>query len=268
MAKKRVGEVLLERKAITPQQLEAGLAEQKRTRKRLGATLIDQGVISEAQLAAVLAESLGLSAVDLQVVSVDWSAVHLLRARFCEQHELFPFAIEGKGTAQRRLVVAMADPLNQAALDEIEFTTGLPVQARIATHSQIRAAILRYYHKEGTGPAGHAGPSLDATPHDEADVVVMGEEIISQANVIPSAPPRVVDPGLEQLIAQRAQQATQKKKPKGDPLMKDLDVLFGGRPDDDEAIEKLNRKFWALMRIMARKGLITREEYQQELDED
>ncbi len=267
MAKKRVGEVLLERGAITQAQLDSALSEQKRTRRRLGATLIERGVISEAQLASVLAESLGLSAVDLQVVSVDWSAVHLLRARFCEQHELFPFAIEGKGTAQRRLVLAMADPLNQAALDEIEFTTGLAVQARIATHSQIRAAILRYYHKEGGGPAASVGPLLAPAAHDEADVVVMGEEIISQANVIPAPPPRVVDPGLEELIAQRAQQQTTQKK-KGDPLLKDLDVLFGGRPQDDDAVEKLNKKFWALMRIMARKGLITRDEFQQELDED
>lgn len=267
MAKKRIGEVLLERKAITQEQLEAALAEQKRTRKRLGATLIDRGIITEAQLAAVLAESLGLSAVDLQVVTVDWSAVHLLRARFCEQHELFPFSIDGKGTPQQRLVVAMADPLNQPALDEIEFTTGLGVLPRIATHSQIRAAILRYYHKEGAGPAGHAPPAL-APAHDEAEVVVMGEEIISQANAMPpAAPPRVVDPGLEQLIAQRQSQATAKKK-KGDPLLKDLDVLFGGRAEDDDAVEKLTHKFWALMRIMARKGLITREEFQRELDEE
>ncbi len=147
MVKKRIGELLVERGAITQPQLEAALAAQKRTRQKLGACLIQQGVISEAQLASVMAESMGVEFVDLSKITVDWSAIHMLRARFCENHELFPFGVEGKGTPQKKLVVAFSDPLNQAALDEIGFTTGLPVSIKVATHSQIRDAILRYYHK-------------------------------------------------------------------------------------------------------------------------
>ena len=100
-------------------------------------------MITEVQLAQVLANSLSLATVDLTQVQVDWSAVHMLRARFCEQHELFPFAIDGKGTANKKLLVAMSDPLNRAATEEIEFTTGLPVASYVSTHGQVRSAILR-----------------------------------------------------------------------------------------------------------------------------
>lgn len=258
MARKRIGELLLERGAINKDQLDAGLAAQKRTRQRLGVTLIQQGVLSEIQLAQVLAQSLSLATVDLNQVQVDWSAVHMLRTRFCETHELFPFAIDGKGTANKRLLVAMSDPLNQPAIEEIEFTTGLQVAMYVSTHSQVRAAILRYYHKaspseaaaRAVSPAPQKAPPVPPPPspveEDEAPMIV-GEEIVSQHNELPAP-------------------AAPKKK--SDSVSKDLDFLFGERADDESEVEKMERKFWALLRIMQRKGLITRDEFLAELDRE
>ena len=250
MARKRIGELLLERGAITKDQLESGLGAQKRTRQRLGVTLIQQGVLSEIQLAQVLAQSLSLATVDLSQVQVDWSAVHMLRTRFCETHELFPFAIDGKGTANKRLLVAMSDPLNQPATEEIEFTTGLQVTAYVSTHSQVRAAILRYYHKASPAEAAaRAKPVIAApAPVEEDDApMIMGEEIVSALNLMPEP-------------------AALKKK--GDSVTKDLDFLFGERADDESEVEKLERRFWALLRIMQRKGLISRDEFMAELDRE
>jgi hypothetical protein len=268
MTRKRIGELLVERRAITPAQLEAGLEAQKRTRQRLGITLIQQGVITEVLLAQVLGQSLGLATVDLTQVQVDWSAVHMLRARFCETHELFPFAIEGKGTPTKRLMVALSDPLNQSALEEIEFTTGLKVAPYVSTHSQIRAAILRYYHKVPDAEAKVRAPvgpdSVRLAPDEDEPPMVLGEEIVSASNPLPPGTP---DPALEKLIQERQVQAMAKKK-KGASVAKDLDFLFGGGGTEDDGVEKLERKFWALMRIMARKGLITREEFFKEVDGD
>lgn len=248
MSRKRIGELLLERRAITQQQLDAGLAAQKRTRQRLGVTLVQQGLISEVLLAQVLAQSLGLGTVDLGQVTVDWSAVHMLRARFCETHELFPFAIDGKGTANKRLLVAMSDASNQVAIDEIEFTTGQKVAPYVSTHSQVRAAILRYYHKHSPAEAAARAKTLASTPppppreEDEAPTI-MGEEIISVANPMPE--PAVKKTGVA----------------------KDLDFLFGGRDVESEA-ETMDRRFWALLRIMQRKGLLTRDEFLAELERE
>lgn len=259
MSRKRIGELLLERGAITQAQLDAGLLAQKRTRQRLGITLIQQGLISEIQLAIVLAKSLNLGSVDLTKVQVDWSAVHMLRARFCETHEVFPFAIEGKGTPNKKLLVAMSDPLNQNAIQEIEFTTGVPASIRVATHTHVRQAILRYYHKVGAAdatkaaapPTGAPGsvkvlaapmPMPPPPPEDEPDVV-MGQEIVSEP-----------------------QKHAQPQRKTG--VTHDLDFLFGSAPDEAEAVEKLEKKFWVLLRLLSRKGLISAEEFLKELEND
>lgn len=293
MARKRLGELLLERKVITPAQLEQGLSAQQRTRQRLGITLVQQGVLSETQLASALAASLGLPAVDLARVPVDWSAVHMLRTRFCETHEVFPFGIDGKGTATKRLMVAMSDPLNQAALDEVEFTTGLSVAAFVATHSQVREAILRYYHKvlassptpSPGGVPGGATVRLIPSPVEDEQPVVMGEEIISVVNAVPDdeplasrpvapitssgsgARPASSDSGVKKLTTDpgsRGPPVLQKVKPSG--IAKDLDFLFGGKPEDD--VETMERRFWALLRLLQKKGLITREEFMDEFGEE
>ncbi len=255
MSRKRIGELLRERNVISQEQLEAGLSAQKRTRQRLGVTLIEQGVLTEAQLADALAASLGLPAVDLSKVQVDWSAVHMLRARFCETHEVFPFGIDGKGTTMKRLVVAMSDPLNQPALDEVEFTTGLKPSPCVATHSQVREAILRFYHKvtaSASSPApGGATMGLMPSPGEDAELVVVGEEIISTRTQIPAD-------------VELPAKAVPKKPNAG--MSKDLEFLFGLKSNDD--VETMERRFWVLLRLLQKKGLITREEFLSELGED
>lgn len=245
MARKRIGELLLERGAISQAQLDAGLAAQKRTRQRLGTTLVAQGIISEVQLAQVLAQSLSLGTVDLGQVQVDWSAVHMLRDRFCETNELFPFAIDGKGTQSRRLLVAMSDPLNQPAIDEIEFTTGLKVTTYVSTHSQVRAAILRYFHKVSAQEAAARVKTRPPPPppEEEDPPMVVGEEIKSGSFPLP---PDAVKGSIN----------------------RDLDFLYGGRGDDESVDEKQERRFWALLRILQRKGLLTREEFLAELERE
>lgn len=260
MARKRIGELLVEAGAITRQQLEAGLAGQAQTRKKLGLTLVEQGSLSEQQLAHVLAASLSLKVVDLRATPVDWSAVHLLRARFCESHELFPYGLEGKGTAQKTLLIAMSDPLNMAAQEEVAFTTGLKVGAAVATYSQVREAILKYYHKvtlddgeamtvvDRGGAARDIGDAGPPPPPEDEPAVVLGEEIKSGPHPVPPPPAR--------------------RKTLTATVSKDLDFLFGGEAEAGESLEKLERQFWALMRLLTKKGVLTREEFFRELEKE
>ncbi len=263
MARKRIGELLLEKGVISRHQLEAALMIQRQTRARLGITLISQGFLSEDQLVTHLAEALSVPQVALKGLNPEWAAIHMLRARFCEINEVFPFAIEGKTGGRKTLLVAMADPMNAPAIQEIEFTTGLPVGVRISTLSEVRNAILRYYHKVNPDLAGEGKMALvqrggsvrivDTTPDEP---IVMGQEL-------PPEPPKPADVRtLEQLIDARAAASAKKKG----GVSKDLEYLFGQKGEGDD-LEKLERKFWALMRIMARKGLITKDEFHQELDE-
>jgi Type II secretion system (T2SS), protein E, N-terminal domain len=256
MATKRIGELLLERGAITPAQLEAGLQAQQRTHQRLGATLVALGAITEKTLAHALSEALGMPVMDLGHRSPDWGAIHLLRARFCEQHDLFPVALETVG-GRRVLVVAMGDPLDTPALQELEFITGLKVSARVAPLSAVRAAIQRYYHKAAPTPPPRPEPA--PRPEEDEDIVV-GEEL---------------PVSLDELTQQREEERRRKRgrapaaRPAGD-LGAELDALIGDvrKAEPSDAVEELERKFWALMRIMARKGLLTKEEFTRELDDE
>ncbi len=247
MARKRIGELLLERRAITATQLEAGLQAQQQNRRRLGETLVTQGAISEETLAQALSEALEVPLVQLEGRAPDWSAIHLLRARFCELHALFPVALETE-EGRRHLVVAMADPLNTPALQELEFVTGLKVRARVAPLSSIRAAIQRYYHRPPSA-------SVPGTPGASGG-------------------------SLETLIAQREQERRKRRsqQPRAaahvpEDLSAELDSLIGEvtgavAAAEVDPVEELERKFWALMRIMARKGLLSKEEFIRELDDE
>lgn len=288
MARKRIGEILVERGAITPEQLEEGLKAQRQTQQRLGATLVSQGLITEPMLVQALSEALGIPVVDLRTVNPDWAAVHLVRARFCEQHEMFPYALESAG-GRRQLVVAMTDPLNQSAVEEVEFTTGLKVSPRVAALSGVRAAIMRYYHKVGSNPppssspqapappigAGRGSsqrPALPATPSrasppKEDEEVIVGEEVSAREKTDRTA--------LADLIREREERQRKKQKSEsksrssgGLGVLDDLEYLIGGNlREEPDRVEELERRFWALMRIMARKGLLTKEEFTSELDD-
>lgn len=265
MARKRIGELLLERGAITPAQLDQGLERQRQTRQRLGLVLLGLGFVSEDQLVQVLSQTLQIPVVELRTVQPEWTAVHMLRARFCETHDLFPFALEQlKG--KKALCVAMSDPLNQPALEEIEFTTGLRVSPRIASVSQIRTAILRYYHKVSPAEPGggmtivQPGGHTHHVPEPEAEDVIEGEELAPE-------PERPSPPRLTPVTA--AQPKAPAKKPASvvEEISADLEYLFGGREEPD-AMEALERKFWALLRLMQKKGLLTKEEFNAELERD
>jgi hypothetical protein len=286
MARKRIGETLLERGAITPEQLEAALVAQKQgLQQRVGAILVSQGAITEPMLVQALSQALGIPVVELATTSPDWAAVHLVRARFCEQHELFPVAMESVG-GRRHLVVAMADPLNLTALEEVEFTTGLKVSPRVAALSAVRAAILRYYHKVTPSPAPGAAkpatpaprpvraatqrpaPPAQASPaQDDDEEVLIGEELPSSEKTERTSLAELIRKREEQHRQKRGQGEAKSRAAGDSGVMDDLDFLFGGLREEPDRVEQLERKFWALMRIMARKGLLTNEEFMRELDD-
>jgi hypothetical protein len=179
-------------------------------------------------------------------------------------------ALETVG-GRRLLVVAMADPLDSAAIQEMEFTTGLKVSPRVAPLSTVRAAIQRYYHR---APAATPAPAPEPVPEVNEDDV---EEIIVGEELPPGEHTRRVS--LEELIQQREQQRRRKRdqtRPsaakRASDISAELDSLFGdvlpAAPVAEDPVEELERKFWALMRIMARKGLLTKEEFTRELDDE
>jgi hypothetical protein len=292
MARKRLGELLIERQAITASQLESVLEFQRQAGGRLGQVLVAKGYLSEEELCATLGEALGIPVLDV-VGGKDWSAIHLLRATFCERHELFPVALEDGHPGRRQLVVAMSDPLNLPAIEEIEFTTGCKVKPMLAPRTKIREAILRFYHN-------HVGGEIEEDRDESGSMTLVRqdgeeEEILStrtrpqtagRARVPKKRPLRdetdvgstlvIEDPTksrreLSDMIRAR-EQGGKPARPgsrsrNAGKMAEDLEFLLGTESPQAAQIEDLERRFWALMRLMARKGLITKEEFQEEFED-
>ena len=143
---KRLGELLMEAKLLSQEQLDRAIAEQKKTGQLLGATLITMKVITEPDLMELLHRQLGLPLVDLETLPVDEAAVAKVKEDMARKYLALPVEIEGRKT----LVVAMTDPLNVAALEDLRFHSGMFIKPVLASPTQVTEAIERYYHLDSS----------------------------------------------------------------------------------------------------------------------
>src|SRR4026207_624338 len=136
---KQLGQILIELGLITPEQLETALDEHQKTPKALGRVLIDLGMIQEADLVRALAEQVGLEFVALTDTQIDPASTALLPEALARRYRALPI-----GDRDGKLLVAMSDPANVYALDDIRTITGRDVQPVVATSADVEAAIAKY----------------------------------------------------------------------------------------------------------------------------
>jgi len=136
---KQLGQILIELGYITNDQLEVALEEHRKTPKSLGRVLIDLGMIKEADLVRALAEQVGLEFVDLADHPIDPTATVLLPEALARRYRALPI-----GERDGKLLVAMSDPANVYALDDIRTITGRDVQPVVATANDVERAIQKY----------------------------------------------------------------------------------------------------------------------------
>ncbi|HXI10858.1 MAG TPA: GspE/PulE family protein [Thermodesulfobacteriota bacterium] len=142
MAVKKIGEILVESGLITSAQFEEALRESKEKKGvRLGSVLIKKGYASEVDIAQTLAFQLDIPFIDMSTATVDPEAVRLVSEKLAKKYRLIALYQDGK-----TLHVAMSDPLDLNAIDDIRFSLGLDVMPGAATPSDIDFAINRYYH--------------------------------------------------------------------------------------------------------------------------
>src|SRR3954471_2144737 len=140
MAKVQLGTLLVERGLCTAVQIDQAVVEQARSGTSLGRVLGAQGVISETDLVAALAAQVGLEFVDLHDRQIDPTASGAVSDALARRYQALPIAWEGT-----TLVVAMADPSNVLAVDDIRSVTGADVRVVVATRTAIEAAINRVH---------------------------------------------------------------------------------------------------------------------------
>ncbi len=157
---KQLGDILLEGGLVTAEQLDQALQAHRERGRSLGRVLVDLGLVTEAQLVSALATQIGLAFVDLTEFPVDASAVTAVPEPVSRRYTAL-----GIGYENGRIVVAMADPANVVAIDDIRSLTGREVKPVVATKADIVAAINRYHRMDGD--LGDLSMSLDASVEDE-----------------------------------------------------------------------------------------------------
>ena len=139
-------ELLLARRLITEEQLDQARALAAEKHRSLGRVLIELGFVTEGALVAILAQQLGLEFIDLGEESLDSSAIAVVPEATAKRHNCIPVRFE----EGNRLVLAMADPANVVAVDDIRAMTKRDVRTVVATKADVLAAINRYYRLDRT----------------------------------------------------------------------------------------------------------------------
>ncbi|OGO77570.1 MAG: type II secretion system protein GspE [Clostridiales bacterium GWB2_37_7] len=140
---KRLGDLLVDAGLLTDEQLKNALDKQKATGKKLGEILIDDSIISESDMIRVLELQLGIAYMDISKISIDPEIPKLINENLARRHNLIPIKKENN-----RLIVAMADPLNIFARDDVSIATGLEVEPVTSSRLAIISAIEQYYGKQ------------------------------------------------------------------------------------------------------------------------
>ena len=137
----QIGQLLVDGGLITPQQLEKGLAEQKRTPGQPLCAVLDRlGILRESKSLPVLARQLGIAYLSLRKQAVDPGLLRMVPAQLAVRYQVLPVMLEGEA-----LVVAMVDPLNTKVLDELRMLTKRPVQPAVVSGQELAEAIRQHY---------------------------------------------------------------------------------------------------------------------------
>jgi type IV pilus assembly protein PilB len=242
MARKKIGEMLIEAGLLDQVGLRAALVEQRRWGGPLGRILIDMKLVNEDQLVAALSRQLGIPTIDIDKMSISPSILDLVPGELAEQHSLVPFA-----QPMKFLDVAMSDPTNLGIIDELRIRTQLNVRPYLAGPKALERAIAHYYGR-GFGSVNSATrPGMMATGMVEFDTVDPGRPMEVLRGSGGSETPRLagtVDIGLPTPGRRDAEiQALQERISKLEALVqRDEDVL---------------RK---LLGLLVEKGVASREE--------
>ncbi len=187
----QLGALLVSQGLLPRAQLDAAVIEQAKSGKALPRILIERGYVNEVDLVRALAAQVGLEFVDLSEVSVDASVATLISESLSRKYQALPiFWDDG------RLVVAIADPSNVFAVDDIRAITGADIRTVVATSGQLAELIDRYHRLDG---------EVDTVAQEAADELGDGDDIANLSEIIEDAPiVKFVNLLITQAVADRA----------------------------------------------------------------
>ena len=153
----RIGELLLKEKRITPAQLQEALNYQKTNGGKLGFNLVKLGFVKDEEITALLSKQYGVPSINLTQFEIDPGVIKLIPAETAHKYQIVPLSRAGA-----TLTIAMTDPTNVFAMDDIKFMTGYNVEPVVASETAVIEAITRYYPADAPPRAPTTKPKKKA----------------------------------------------------------------------------------------------------------
>ena len=174
---KRLGDILIDSGFLSQAELQEALEAQRNdsTKKRLGEIIVEKGLLTELDILRAISSQYDLPIIDLQQVDIDQEATKVVTEQYCEENLIIPVAFDGDDD-NKKLVVAIYDPLNILVTDDLRFRTGKDIVTLLAPKQQILAAIKMNYGRE---VAKQAADDL-ASDLDIDDMKKLGDEITDE----------------------------------------------------------------------------------------
>lgn len=193
--KLRLGDVLINEQVITQEQLDKALGMQRGSGRKLGEVLVDEGIITEDAMARALSRQLGIDMIELQNVKIPEEILKLVPSNVLKKHKMIPF--EYAPDSVNILRVAMSDPMDMYAMDDISIITNLQVEAVAATTRSVMLALDKYYGQ------GEVNSALEAyTKEKEAELEAQEDSYNEDINSSPIVV--LVKEMIDQAVRQRA----------------------------------------------------------------
>jgi len=238
-AKKRLGELLVEMKIVTENDINRALKHQEQYGGKIGQSLVALNILSEDKLLATLRYHFGLPVVDLINTNITPRILNLISSEMAERYIAIPIKIE-ETKKGKTLMMVMSNPLDLNAIEELQFAAGYKVSPVIAKESDIQAALNKYYNPKGR-ETDAASVSVGEKPKvDEMTIIQGGEEIRVKEEKKPPPP---------------------SKPPEKPPQQRDGAINY------ESSLRE--RKMWrALVRLLVEKEYITMKELEDMLKKD
>ncbi len=177
----RIGELLLKEKRITPEQLQEALNYQRTTGGKLGGNLVKLGYVKDEEITALLSKQYGVPSIALNQFEIDAAVIKLVPADTARKYQILPLSRAGA-----TLTIAMTDPTNVFAMDDVKFMTGYNVEPVVASEIGLLDAIDKYYGvaaqavakaAANTAAAGESALDVATRALDDMPTLAAGDDV-------------------------------------------------------------------------------------------
>jgi type IV pilus assembly protein PilB len=171
----RIGDLLLKEKRISAEQLQQALTHQKENGGKLGYNLVQLGFVKDEEITALLSKQYGVPSINLSQFDIDPAVIKLIPAETATKYQIVPLSRAGA-----TLTIAMTDPTNVFAMDDIKFMTGYNVEPVVASETAVGDAIQKYYRSNA--PKGSAKPAKKEKKEPLPQIIPSGPSALEMAS--------------------------------------------------------------------------------------